>query len=39
MLGGYNVAPLVELLDDAELGSLAAEALKKHYLYLMRSMT
>ena len=28
MLGGYNVAPLVELLDDAELGSLAAEALK-----------
>ncbi len=32
MLGGYNVAPLVELLDDAELGSLAAEALKKTLL-------
>lgn len=32
MLGGYNVAPLVELLDDAELGGLAAEALKKTLL-------
>lgn len=32
MLGGYNVAPLVELLDDAELGSLAAAALKKTLL-------
>lgn len=39
MLGGYNVAPLVELLEDAELGGLAAEALKKRFLYLMRSMT
>ena len=29
MLGGYNVAPLVTLLDDAELSELAAEALKK----------
>ena len=28
MLGGYNIAPLVELLDDAELGALAAEQLK-----------
>ncbi len=28
MLGGYNVAPLVELLDDAELGTEAAAALK-----------
>src|SRR5690606_35015328 len=28
MLGGYNVAPLVELLDDAELGAIAADALK-----------
>ena len=28
MLGGYNVAPLVELLDDAELGAVAAEGLK-----------
>ena len=32
MLGGYNVAPLVELLDDAALGELAAEALKKTLL-------
>ena len=28
MLGGYNVAPLVQLLDDAALGAIAAEALK-----------
>jgi len=28
MLGGYNVAPLVELLDDAEVGQVAANALK-----------
>ncbi|MDO4709956.1 MAG: bifunctional aconitate hydratase 2/2-methylisocitrate dehydratase [Pseudomonadota bacterium] len=28
MLGGYNIHPLVELLDDAELGATAAEALK-----------
>ncbi|MDU4395117.1 MAG: aconitate hydratase B, partial [Acinetobacter ursingii] len=32
MLGGYNVAPLVDLLDSAELGGLAAEALKKTLL-------
>mgnify|MGYP000004580752 CR=1 FL=1 len=32
MLGGYNVAPLVELLDNAELAELAAEALKKTLL-------
>ncbi|MBE9402539.1 bifunctional aconitate hydratase 2/2-methylisocitrate dehydratase [Acinetobacter albensis] len=32
MLGGYNVAPLVTLLDDAELSELAAEALKKTLL-------
>jgi len=32
MLGGYNVAPLVALLDDAELSELAAEALKKTLL-------
>src|SRR5690606_11136060 len=32
MLGGYNVAPLVDLLDDAELASDAAEALKKTLL-------
>ncbi|WP_139557417.1 bifunctional aconitate hydratase 2/2-methylisocitrate dehydratase [Methylotetracoccus oryzae] len=27
MLGGYNVAPLIELLDDPELGGAAAKAL------------
>lgn len=32
MLGGYNVAPLVDLLDDGELGGLAADALKKTLL-------
>jgi len=32
MLGGYNVEPLVKLLDDAELASTAAEALKKTLL-------
>jgi len=33
MLGGYNVEPLVELLDDTELGFLAGEQLK--YTLLM----
>ena len=28
MLGGYNVAPLVQLLDDASVGTIAADALK-----------
>ncbi len=28
MLGGYNIHPLVELLDDAEVGAVAAGALK-----------
>ena len=28
MLGGYNIHPLIELLDDAELGKTAANALK-----------
>ena len=28
MLGGYNIGPLVELLDDAEVGGVAANALK-----------
>lgn len=28
MLGGYNIHPLIELLDNAELGATAAEALK-----------
>ncbi len=32
MLGGYNIAPLVDLLDDAVVGSIAAAALKKTLL-------
>ncbi|MBN6151071.1 bifunctional aconitate hydratase 2/2-methylisocitrate dehydratase [Xanthomonas sp. AmX2] len=28
MLGGYNIHPLIELLDSAELGAIAAEGLK-----------
>jgi aconitate hydratase 2/2-methylisocitrate dehydratase len=32
MLGGYNIGPLVELLDNAELAPVAAEALKKTLL-------
>ncbi|MBM4292475.1 MAG: bifunctional aconitate hydratase 2/2-methylisocitrate dehydratase [Deltaproteobacteria bacterium] len=28
MLGGYNISPLIDLLDDAELGALAGEQLK-----------
>ena len=32
MLGGYNVKPLVELLADGEVGTLAAEELKKTLL-------
>ncbi|GAA5074405.1 bifunctional aconitate hydratase 2/2-methylisocitrate dehydratase [Lysobacter panacisoli] len=28
MLGGYNIHPLVELLDDAQVGTVAATALK-----------
>ena len=32
MLGGYNIGPLVDLLDDAEVGTVAAEALKKTLL-------
>ena len=32
MLGGYNIHPLVELLDDALVGAIAAEALKKTLL-------
>ncbi|HWT53330.1 MAG TPA: bifunctional aconitate hydratase 2/2-methylisocitrate dehydratase [Rhodocyclaceae bacterium] len=28
MLGGYNVKPLIDLLDDAEVGNVAAHALK-----------
>ena len=32
MLGGYNIAPLIDLLDDAAVGAIAAEALKKTLL-------
>jgi aconitate hydratase 2 / 2-methylisocitrate dehydratase len=32
MLGGYNIAPLVELLADSECAAAAAEALKKTLL-------
>ena len=28
MLGGYNIHPLIELLDDADVGTVAADALK-----------
>ncbi len=32
MLGGFNIKPLIELLADAEVGTIAAEALKKTLL-------
>lgn len=32
MLGGFNIEPLLELLDDADCGETAAEALKKTLL-------
>jgi aconitate hydratase 2 / 2-methylisocitrate dehydratase len=32
MLGGYNIGPLIELLEDAQVGAIAAEALKKTLL-------
>jgi aconitate hydratase 2/2-methylisocitrate dehydratase len=32
MLGGYNIPPLVELLDDADVGKTSAEALKSTLL-------
>jgi len=32
MLGGYNVSPLIELLDDTVVGTIAAEGLKKTLL-------
>ena len=32
MVGGYNVKPLVDLLGDAEVGTIAADALKKTLL-------
>ncbi|CAK7025117.1 bifunctional aconitate hydratase 2/2-methylisocitrate dehydratase [Saezia sanguinis] len=32
MLGGYNISPLIELLDDAEVGTIAADGLKKTLL-------
>ncbi len=32
MLGGYNISPLIDLLDDAAVGGIAAEGLKKTLL-------
>ena len=32
MLGGFNIKPLIDLLGDAEVGTVAAEALKKTLL-------
>lgn len=32
MLGGYNISPLIDLLDDAEVGAIAADGLKKTLL-------
>ncbi|HXD40520.1 MAG TPA: bifunctional aconitate hydratase 2/2-methylisocitrate dehydratase [Ramlibacter sp.] len=32
MLGGYNIGPLVDLLDDAQVGGIAAAGLKKTLL-------
>ena len=32
MLGGFNVKPLIDLLDDAQVGGIAAEGLKKTLL-------
>ena len=32
MLGGYNIHPLIELLPDAKVGAIAAEALRKTLL-------
>src|SRR6185369_9584820 len=32
MVGGYNVKPLIDLLDDAEVGAVAAAGLKKTLL-------
>ncbi|MBU4612295.1 bifunctional aconitate hydratase 2/2-methylisocitrate dehydratase [Achromobacter sp. GG226] len=32
MLGGYNIGPMVELLEDGEVGTIAADGLKKTLL-------
>ncbi|MDY0071592.1 MAG: bifunctional aconitate hydratase 2/2-methylisocitrate dehydratase, partial [Thauera sp.] len=32
MLGGFNIKPLIDLLDDGEVGTIAAEGLKKTLL-------
>jgi aconitate hydratase 2 / 2-methylisocitrate dehydratase len=32
MLGGFNIEPMIELIDDAEVGETAAEGLKKTLL-------
>ena len=32
MLGGFNIKPMIDLIDDAEVGAVAAEGLKKTLL-------
>ena len=32
MLGGFNIKPLIDLLEDAEVGAAPAEGLKKTLL-------
>ena len=32
MLGGFNIKPMIDLLDDAEVGTIAADGLKKTLL-------
>src|SRR5262249_39243670 len=32
MLGGYNISPLIDLLDDKDVGGVAADGLKKTLL-------
>ena len=32
MLGGFNIKPMIDLIDDAEVGGIAAEGLKKTLL-------
>src|SRR3954471_19366032 len=32
MLGGYNISPMIDPLDDAEVGAVAAEGMKKSLL-------
>jgi aconitase B len=38
MVGGYNVATLVELLDDATLGPIAAQVYKRPHTCLCKNV-